>query len=238
MYVTGDSFSFGQGLMGHNLQDFYNFTEALRRTSYSGILADKLQIQEYKNTSMPGCSNDRLLRKVLIDVPEILTKVRPDELFINVSLTHAARTEFYSTEAKRYIPMIPNFNPGRNRWKSQLDMWKIYVGYFDDVKEHVDRWLINLISMQKFLDSLGVKYLITRSMPEHHTFHTELEKEIYRHPLRNLINKKTFPDELEPFNQFIFRNNLKFTKCLHADEEGHRRWAEHLLKYIMENNIL
>jgi len=238
LYVTGDSYAFGQGLIGHDLNDFYNFNNVLRKTCYSGIIADTWKIPAYWNTAKPGCSNDRLLRKIMFDVPKILNFVKPSELFVNISYTHSARTEFYSTELEEYYPLIPNYNPKSQHFKSHNELWKTYVTYFDDVKEHVDRHFINLVSMQKFLDSLGVRYLITKSMTEHHTFYTELKNGTGREHLAKQVNKRTFPDDLDPCSLFIQKNNLKFTPCLHPDEEGHRRWAEHLMNYMIENKFV
>jgi hypothetical protein len=237
LYVTGDSFSFGQGLKGHDVNDFYKFTPELRKTSYSGIIADTWGIP-LTNTSLPGGSNDRVLRLLMIDIPKLLKTVSPDQLLVNISYTHASRTEFYSTESKTYTPVITNFEPRSVHFKSHNEIWKTYVTYFDDVREHVDRHLRNLISMQQFLASLGVKYLISRSMQEFQTFHNELARDVNRKPLIDLIDKKTFPEDLPPFNMYVRDNNLNITPCHHTDEGGHRAWAEHLMKYMTEKEII
>jgi hypothetical protein len=239
LYVTGDSYGFGQGLKAHNLKNFYGFNEELRRTVYSGIIADTWKIPNYMNTSRPGCSNNRLLRKIMYDIPKLLQTYKAEEIFINISYTHTARVEFFSVETQRHYPLIPNFYPNSPHFPSHNELWKTYVTHFDHVKEHVDRHFMNIVSMQKFLDSLGVRYLITRSMTEHHTFHTEVVRGLEeRKGLMDQINPRTFPEDLEPCSQFIHNNKLKFTPCLHPDEEGHQRWAEHLMKYMTEKGFV
>lgn len=240
LYATGDSYGFGQGLKAHDPTpgNFYKFNEGLRHTVYTGIIADKWEIPNYINTSRGGCSNDRLLRKIMYDLPHQLEKYKPEEIFVNISYTHTARTEFYSSEAKRHYPLISNWDPKNPYWKSHNELWKVYVAYFDDVKEHVDRHFMNVINMQKFLESIGVRYIINRSMTEHAEFYEEVARDKYRDGLKSLVNTRTFPDDLKPWSQYITHQGLKFTACRHPDEEGHQAIAEYLMNYLIEKKFV
>lgn len=234
VYATGDSFGFGQGLKGHDVNDFYKFTPELRKTVFSALIADKLGA-DYTNTAMPGCSNDRLIRKIMTDIPVLLETVPAENIFVIVNITHAARREFYCNETKSYLPYINNAPPN-DIVRSYRDMWKTYTLHFDNVIENVDRYLMQIVSMQLFLKSLGVKYILTRSMYETSSF-----QKVYAQKtsgLATLINHTTFPTDLRPFNDWVQVNGYKITPCKHADEAGHAGWADHLLDYLIDKNFL
>lgn len=236
LYVTGDSFSFGHGLPGHDINRFYDFNETLRHTCYSGIIADKWNIPQYENTSMPGCSNDRLVRKIMDDIPRILKSTPAENIFVNISFTHSARTEFYSIEAKKYIPVITNFDPKGCGFKSHELLWNLYVTHFDSLTEHVDRWLRNLMTIQQFLKSLGIRYVITKSMGEHFEFWNELQKRA--NGLKELIDGKTYNYDMLPFNVWLQSKGIPMTPCHHPTELGHEAWAEYLMQYLIDKQFI
>jgi len=236
LYATGDSFVFGQGLKGHNISEFYNFTPELRKNCYTGIIADIWKIPHYTNTALPGGSNDRIIRKIMFDIPELLHGVPAKEVFVHVGLTHPSRTEFFTTKYKHYIPHISQFQPDIINYGNVRSLWELYVAYFDDVNENVDRYTMQIVNLQTFLKSLGVRYMIARVMSEDHTFNTTVNAS--KPGLRSLIDTHRFPQDILPFNQYVQSRGCKLTQCLHADEEGHRVWAEFLMNYMEANRLV
>ena len=132
VYVTGDSFSFGQELGGSDVdpEDFYIFTPYMRKTSYTGIITDKWGAEGYTNTSYNGGSNDRIHRMITNDIPRLLTEYKPDEIFVFISLTHASRREFFQESLKNYNPFLSNYEPPKANIPNHM-LWKIYTSYFD-----------------------------------------------------------------------------------------------------------
>ena len=236
LYVTGDSFAFGQGLPGHSseMSKFYIFTSEMRDTVYSGVLANKWQIPNYINTALPGGSNDRMARMIYNDIPKLLETVKPESILVHVGITHAARTEFYSVERQSYIPFISNFKP-KNGITHLTDFWQLYVSSFDDEAEHVDRYLRTIVSMQLFLERLGVKYFFTRAMPDSHGFDNMMQ--LHNPALYKMINKKLFPD-IDSMYSWCTNKNFEKTECHHYGADAHAAWADHLIDYMENNNIV
>jgi hypothetical protein len=236
VYAIGDSFSFGQGLKGcvPGPSGYYLFNDELRKTVYSGIMADKLGVKNYINMAMPGASNDRTIRKIFNDISAMIAKgIDPKTLFLIIGITHAARKEVFIPKTKLYQQLINNWKPDGS--KELNTYWETWVSYFDHEIEHVDRYLETIISMQLFLERLNIRYIMTNSMGESPEF-VELMKN-YKRPLNSLINKKRYPD-IQSFHSFAWEKGFEPTPCHHVNEEAHEAWANHLLEYIDREKLL
>jgi hypothetical protein len=235
VYVTGDSFSFGQELGGSDVpvEDFYVFTPYMRQTSYTGIISDAWGVDGYTNTSYNGGSNDRIHRMIINDIPRLLTEYKPEEIFIFISLTHASRREFYQDYANEYSPFLSNHEPPKGNVPNHT-LWKIYATYFDSAHEHARRYMLQVLSMQAFLKTLGVGYLMTRSMHDGAKFDQAFDN--LPQCQHNLIDRITFP-KMQAFNGFATLKRVPFGKYQHPLEDGHAAWANHLLEYMKNNNL-
>lgn len=235
IYVNGDSFSFGQELGGSDvdMDQFYTFTDYMRKHSYTGLLTDKWGVENYVNQSMPGGSNDRIFRCVMTELPKYLSMYDPSEIFVFISLTHASRREFFYNKYNKYSPFIVNFAPPVEN-THLYTMWKNYILNFDNVREQADRYMSQVIAMQSFLKGLGINYIFTRSMNDDHEFKSTISN--MDASITNLIDRKHFPD-IDPFNVFAVQRGVEFGKYQHPLEAGHRLWADYLGKYI-EDNLL
>lgn len=235
LYVNGDSFSFGQELGGplEDRANFYTFTEHMRRFSYTGIIRDNFGIQGYTNNSSPGGSNDRIFRTTVFDVLQLLETCQPSEIFVILSVTHSSRREFRESEAaaNTYFPYM-NSVPEHNS-KIRKRMWDIYTTYFDGVHENVDRFLLQIISLQSFFKTHGIPYLITNSMC-HSTDFMEILNEQPRHVLQT-IDRRRYPDIA--FGPWAWDNKHPFGSNHHPLEEGHLAWANFLINYIEGNEL-
>lgn len=235
VYVTGDSFSFGQELGGSDVpvEDFYVFTPYMRKASYTGIIADAWGSEGYTNTSYNGGSNDRIHRMIINDIPKLLTEYKPEEIFVFISLTHASRREFYQDYSNEYSPFLSNHEPFKDNIPNHT-LWKIYATYFDSVYEHAQRYMLQVLSIQAFLKSLGVGYLMTRSMHEGAKFDQAFDNlPQYQH---KLIDRIAFP-KMQAFNEYAGHKKVPFGKYRHPLEEGHVAWAQHLTAYMKQHNL-
>lgn len=234
IYVTGDSFSFGQELCGHGSgPGFYKITPQMQAASYTGLIAKEWGVSEITNTSWPGGSNDRILRMITTNLPLLFSRVDPKEIFVFISMTHASRREFFDARLKKYSPFISNFAPPKEN-KAVYSMWENYVLNFDHHREQAERYISQILSIQGFLKNVGIDYLITKSMNDESEFHTEynaLSSEIL-----SLVDKRQFPD-LYPFNNYCGRLKLPFGPEKHPLEEGHVAWTKYLMDYMKQNNI-
>lgn len=235
IYVIGDSFSFGQELGGSDVPkgQFYVFTDYMRKYSYTGLLADKWGVTNYVNDSLPGGSNDRIVRHVMTELPKHFSLYNPNEIFVFISLTHAARREFFYNDYKKYIPFIVAHEPRKDSMPIYT-LWENYVLNFDNPTEQADRYMSQILSMQSFFKSFGINYIFTRSMNDDHNFTAAFNN--IDSSVSMLLDRKHFP-RIDPFNVFVSTRNASFGKYHHPLEDGHRIWAEYVGKYI-EDNLL
>jgi len=237
LYAVGDSFVFGQGLPGCQIIEtgLTPFNDQLKNTVYSGLIAKRLGIENYINAAMPGSSNNRSVRRVLMDISNLIDEgVDPSNIFVMIGITHSARIEVFSPKANSYVQLINNSPPFKTN-KELYSYWETYVTYFDSIVENVDRYIVHVLTMQQFLEKNKIKYLMTDSMTESVAFYDYLKnrrKTLYSH-----INKKHYPEGMS-FSRWAFDKGFPPTECFHVNAEGHAAWADHLLEYIDKENLL
>jgi len=237
LYAIGDSFAFGEGLKGFKKypSGASPFNNELRKTVFSGIMADTLNIGNYNNAAMPGSSNNRTQRVLMADmIGMMLSGTNPENILAIINITHSARIEVYDGKSNSYRQLITNFAPSQSE-KELYEYWKNYSAYFDNVVENVDRYLTQILSMQAFLEKYKIKYLMVNSMGEYEEFTKFIKKS--RTSLYTSINRRTYP-EIKSFNDWAHDQGFPCTPCFHANEDAHAAWATHLLKYIEQEKIL
>lgn len=235
IYVTGDSFSFGQELGGSDvpMKDWFVMTDYMRDNSYTGIIRNQWGVPGYTNTSKPGGSNDFIHRKIIFDIPELLTSISPQEIFVFISITHPSRREFYSRKFHDYTTYINNQPPPKT-FIPEFIFWQCYTSHFDDPYEACNRYITQICSMQSFLKSIGVSYLMTDSMGNS----ADHVKQFAALPdyIKSKIDRLHYP-ELIPFNRYASEHGAPQGKYNHPLEDGHRVWASYLMEYMKRNNL-
>lgn len=235
MYVAGDSFSFGQEL-GPPDEDFYKMTPYMKDNSYTGIISNNWGIEEYVNVSQPGGSNDRVLRMITTDLPRYLTKYKPEEIYVFITLTHPSRREFYYNSHNHFAPFMCNLEPPKSNIGDH-EFWKYYVLLHNHINEQVSRYVSQILCLQAFLSRHYMDYLITRSMGPETGVKNFYEKYYNTYPdSLAMIDKKYFPD-IPPFNEYVGAKKLPFGPMHHPLEEGHVAWAKYLSEYLIQNNM-
>lgn len=230
-YVNGDSFSFGQELDGpRDPGDFYKFSEFQRTHCYSGIMADKLGL-EYKNNSLPGGSNQRIYRTMLFDLTELLKTYKPEEIFVNISLTHCIRREFFNVRNNDYAPHMATVAP--TEFPHNL-FWRLLVKEYSDLKSDLEYDQLMILGIQNFLRTNKIPYLLNWSF-HHGAMYDDENRHISPEILAHRY-KKRFYQELS-FNCFNFDNRLPEGPGKHPLTEGHAAWALHLLEHIEKHNL-
>lgn len=237
MYAIGDSFAFGQGLKGYvpNKDGYYSFNDELKATVFSGIISNRLGIGTYANAAMPGSSNNRTQRRMITDLAIMMSGgVNPENIFAMINITHSARTEIFIEDKNIYKQLITNHAPPKDD-KPLYTYWETYSTYYDSVIENADRYLMQILSMQMFLEKHKIKYLMVDSMAEDERFITFMKNN--RRILSSHINRRTYP-VMKAFHNWVCDQGFQPTPCHHANEDAHVAWAEHLLKYIEQEKLL
>lgn len=238
-YVTGDSFAFGQEL-GDSLAKLFKFTQYQREHCYSGLICDRKNIPNYKNTACPGGSNERAYRLLLNDISTALKIYKPEEIFVNVSITDDSRREFCLTEQTNNNLNGGDFYIHLNSWEPIgtaahfKDMWYILTKYFNHDIGHNTFGMMILLGMQNFLRINKVPYLFTSSMGNQ--YERAVQKNFISQTLVDQIYEKRYLRNTS-FMHFNWDKHLPTGPGLHPLEEGHIQWANHLQNYIDDNNL-
>lgn len=234
LYANGDSFGFGQELDGPRTpSNFYHFSDYQRQHCYSGVIANRLGVDDYINESLPGGSNQRIYRTTLNTVTNLLEKYRPDEIFVLVSLTHNHRREFYRNEYKKYHPHMATHKPSGDGYLTEF--WKIMVTNFHHpIGDHdLDQQMI--LGLQNFLRINRVPYLFTWSM-HHGAIYEEEEKFVTPMILKQRYARRFL--QKPSFAYYVFQE-LKTQKAPegHPLTDGHLAWADYIENYININDL-
>jgi hypothetical protein len=237
-YATGDSFVFGHELNENGPEadnaSLFEFSLHKRKHCYTGIMSDKLNVGEYQNTGCPGGSNERAYRCLITDISEKLKIYKPEEIFVNVSLTHVLRREFcFGNSASEYYIHMNAFEPNKDMSPNHHRLWEVLVKKFNCNYGHFTFDMMIVLGIQNFLRTNKIPYLLTSSMGVEHS----MQESIIPNELLNQLVKNRY--YVSPaFNIFANEHNCKIGPMLHPLEEGHAVWADHLLKHIDENNLL
>lgn len=234
LYANGDSLVYGQELNPDriNIRDDCEFTEHKRTHCFTGLIQKHFNIENYINRAIPGGSNDRILRTTILDVSKLLEEYEPDELFVIVGTTYSSRREFYNTELNSYYQYQPEYNSGP-QIKSLDPLWKIYTAYYQSDLEQVERYLIQIVSIQNFLKSNKIPYLITTSLSDSDEILKLAGDYGY---LTAMLDRTRYLNEVS-FENFTIQNGLAIGKNWHPLEDGHAAWAQYLITHINNNRL-
>jgi len=224
-YTVGDSFVWGHELHPDGPEfdtvegTLFSFTPYKRKHCYTGIMADQLGINYYQNSGLPEGSNERSYRMLINNLSKALVIFKPEEIFVNIGLTHLARREFCSSDLGSYYAYLASTAPGVENYP---------IGHQNDRGDHTLNVMI-VLKMQNFLRTKKIPYLITTSM--------KMETGVIKPELLAQIIKNRYY-VVPSFAQFVKENNYKIGPLMHPLEEGHAAWADRLLKYIAIFDLL
>lgn len=234
-YVVGDSFVFGQEMgppiSPHNLHtfDFYK-----RRHCYSGIMSDTLKIENYMNSGSPAASNERSYRMLITDISKKLLTFKPEEIFVNVSLTSSTRREFCINDRGDYYLHMFTWEPPAKDNKCVNDLWNILSKDFNFDIGHETYDIMMVLAIQNFLRINKIPYLISSALCTPIKF--ELQKKYVPSILLDQIYSRRYYTK-PSFTEFTSDNKYKRGPGGHPLEEAHAGWAAHLLNHINQNNL-
>lgn len=235
LYANGDSYGFGAelGTADHGVFDDYR-----RKHCYSGVIADTLKIEGYQNNSGEGGSNERIYRYLVTDIPKLLTKYKPEEIFCIITLSTASRREFCDNLGNYMLYLIHHIPAPPDGLVHMNKLWEILTKDFNsDSGIYTYNYMITL-AIQNFLNNLKIPYLITYSMLAE--FEKQIEKNYITPNQHALLNNTPRHYRDVSFMEFIDKN--KFPELIGPDnhplEGGHKLWAEFLLDHIEKHDLL
>jgi len=246
-YATGDSFAHGQelGTVKFNIVEtpdtLWMFSDYKRQHCYTGILCDRKTIPNYMNSACPGGSIERSYRVLITDISEQLTKYKPEEIFVNLSLTADARREFPMDDNGNYYIHLDAWEPPKEPNPQNHMMWSMLTKHFNFDHGHYTFSMMMILGIQNFLRTNRIPYLITSSMGNNYQQNSD--------PHQQHLSNKYVPESLcsqlyikrfhahPSFMGYCMEKKIELGPQLHPMEEGHVAWADYLQKYIEENNL-
>jgi hypothetical protein len=237
-YAVGDSFVWGHELHEDGPEsdegtELSLFSPYRRKHCYTGIMSDQLEIAFYQNSGQPGGSNERSYRMLINDLSEALLIYKPEEIFVNVGLTHVIRREFC---VGNHLSSYYQFNvrgPDSEKNLKNYQLWQLLVKDFNYDYGNFTFNIMIVLGIQNFLRIKKIPYLITSSLPleilkQKSVISPQLLEQIVKN--RYLINPS--------FNEFAMSNQYKTGPRSHPLEEAHAAWGSKLVKYIKTFNLL
>ena len=216
------------------------------RHRLSALFAKRYSAKDI-NLSIPGGSNDRILRTT-IDWFAKNNLLNHNETFVLIGLTQPERTEMYYNETNSYIKIRAS---DMEYWKENFsenheDMVKLcnlkfkYAHSYQDDYERLMRMILGMCSICEYY---GAKYLITDAYGNI----KEWEERGHAYPLLNKgdLNKRSSAEFFDGNPNIYLENSwVKWNKHYnesdlgHPNTKGNEEWFKHLIKYIKKNNII
>lgn len=221
----------------------------------------KLLNLETINQSIAGSSNDGILRRILSNIPNILSKYEPQEVVVIIGWTSPERKDFFYSDNKKR--MWKTFYP-----KELFDndesyrFHKEYILNYWNEEEYMSRYLITLISVHSYLKLLNIDHYFFDAFYESN----ETIKSKSKHTIFDSINLYDFIKDkskdlehnlegrgiIEQYLKIYDTNYIKqsmigiiktldlprkliFDDTYHPTEYSHNMWAEYIAKTLKKS---
>jgi hypothetical protein len=212
LYVSGCSFTYGQGL-----------PEKVReQQNWAGLIGARLNVPVI-NDAVGGAGNDRIFRTAMTSISRLLYENKNPLVIICWSAM--SRREIYDIFLKNYRAIIPP--PTRSEFtvpalRDKFD--QLYFKEHSSEEDDVIKTLIYKISLQSFLKERKITHLYTETWEQDPT---EISK--YRY----LIDQINQPDTKLVK---LYNKELELP-CGHPNADGHKFIAKRLLKEIKNEMV-
>ena len=210
------------------------------------------------NQSIAGSSNDGILRRILSNIPKILSEYKSQEIVVIIGWTSPERKDFfYSDNEKR---MWKTFYPSElfNNDES-YSFHKEYILNYWNEEEYISRYLTTLIAVHSYLRVLNIDHYFFNAFYEsNETIKSSSKHTIFDSiSLHNFIKNKSQDLELDLNGKGIIETYLKiyetnyikqsmieiiktlnlprelvFDNTYHPTEYSHQIWAEYIANIL------
>lgn len=211
LYVSGCSFTYGQGL-----------PEKVReKQNWAGLIGARLNVPVI-NDAEGGGGNDRIFRTAMTSISKLLYENKNPLVIICWSAS--SRREIYDVNLKKYRAIVP---PPRGEFSVLSPRAKFDQIYFKEHSSETDdviKTLIYKIALQSFLKERKITHLYTQAWDE-----APRQNQLYHHLIEqitetNLSLVKMYEKESE-------------LPCGHPNLDAHKLIAHKLLKELKNEMV-
>jgi len=237
IYTDGDSWTAGDILDplleeqgGYHINHPENNPYRLPKV-WPGKLAS-LTGTEVLNEAVAGSSNDGIIRRVYNNIPVLLEKYRPEDLFVIIGWTSPERKDFVFKDpmsGEDSKPWWDTLYPAqdiatidnKNRRKFQ----KLYVDCYCHEEEYYSRFILQNVALHSFLEMYKIPHLFFNA------FYEDLEKSPDIHPI---LGAPALYQSIHNFIDIKTKRKLGHEKVLKMENTGRRGIDELFLKVYNE----
>ena len=255
LYANGCSMTFGSELMGDddNLTVVSELLNQKRlRQAWPGRLAEKLGCEGHHNDAVGGCTNEMIVRNLLVWITqEWLEKGKdPKELFVVLNWTQITRWEFFFDDV--YDTLFSGHDPFDNRPKDFKRFWARFEDYgCGDPWLGWRKFVVQVVQVQAFLENQGIQYamgfgvvsparMVMKWLKEYNS--PTLMVEYFK--FAELVNKRRFMGfygKDSGMCQFLYQNGWTDDDLAprgHPRADGHEAWSEYLKLWIRSERLM
>jgi hypothetical protein len=120
---------------------------------------------EVTNLAWPADDNSTIINRTIsyISSNYLAKNIPTDNLLVIVGWSSPERNSFWYKDEKtsyrfRLWPQVPLFET-----EQQKQFWELYVSYFWNSEEYMTRYVMNVLQLQNFCDSNGIKWMCFNS---------------------------------------------------------------------------
>jgi len=233
----------------YGLYDKVENTDYRIKNRYAGLLTNMLGIIETVDLSHPGVSNQYIERMLLTWLSEegYLKGKDAKDILVFIGWTSPERREFTKRDGKpvHFGPWNLKFKYGEDYVD---DFIKSYVAYFSSEKESAVRYFMQVLQVQRLLESLNIKYVMHQTFYDNmhwqklEDIHTRSKtfKSLSKAELGifDSIDDRTFIHKTNTAANYLRTQNEHCYFKEHPNETGHKKLASYFHKEIIDRNIL
>lgn len=253
LYVNGDSWTYGHGLM----EDPRALTLAeiegaslpveLFKYAWPRWLADDLGIPHVVNESMGGGSNTRIVRLVVQKIastpPEALSKTLvvlgftdPSRSEIYLKNEHPFRTGWF--RFNMHYPFSKDYPPRKNEILPEraraIDKYqRMHSMEIYEEQGSLEVFFNQVFLLKNLLENNNVPYLFFNALAI-----TNNTSNIRKEYLDSWFESPNIIDLSTSMHAHMDEWGIQFSTCLHPFMEGQEAWGKYLSRTIINNNIL
>jgi len=249
VYTNGDSFTAGVEIQEHKSMD-----ESNKALAYPMHFTNKLNIKHCDNRALPGATNEFILRRTILDLETYKTKgIDLSSVFVLIGWSNINKTEISMREVIRNIGDDPEFNfelmtnteaPEYHLFQTKFvdpllaneegkiisDVYNESIdwlnNYMWDYELEYEKWYSYITLLKNYLENNNCKFL----------FHNTT------HPCKVVSNIYQFDNYFQPngksFNEWCTTNNYERRELSYPIEDAHGDFADVLVSYVKEKNLL
>ena len=198
------------------------------------------------NESEAGSSNDAIVRRAYRNVLNLLKENKPEDLFVIIGWSSPERKDFYyhgkhtSWETLYPAQFEQDFNFHDKAAEKELQkFYKIYLKYFWNQEEYLERYIQQNLSLHHFLLNKGIKHLFFDAFFESKENGLWGDEELLDHLSDSDTIQEEFIKLREEFfipismKQYLLNTDHEFMwDGHHPSEQGHKYWSNKINKIL------